>query len=341
MESIVFTTSIDQKLHDFLSENTFSQIAILVDENTREHCLPLITVKNALIIQINSGESYKSIDTCSAIWLELTKHQFDRKSLLINLGGGVIGDMGGFCARTYKRGIHFINIPTTLLSQVDASVGGKLGIDFNHFKNHIGLFSEPDKVLIDPTFLKTLPERELRSGYGEVIKHNLIADNQGWQKLTKDDWQKSDWIHVIKHSVNIKNTIVNNDPKERAARKSLNFGHTIGHAIESHYLESASRLLHGEAIAIGMICEAHLSYQKKTLTQDELVSITQGITSVFGKKTIDRGIYEVLLQLMSQDKKNEAGELLFVLLEGIGKVKWDVKVTDSEIIHALDYLNQI
>ena len=237
-----------------LDISTYSKVAILVDENTKRDCLyKLPKIENPLIIEIKSGEEYKNISTCNFIWEQLTINNFDRNSLLINLGGGVIGDMGGFCAVTYKRGLEFIHIPTTLLAMVDASVGGKLGIDFKGFKNQIGLFHNPKAVLISTEFLDTLDESELKSGFAEVIKHALILDNPLWLKLKNTTFTDLDWEDIINHSVQIKNKIILEDPFEKGERKKLNFGHTFGHAIESYYLEKGTPISHGEAIFMGMI----------------------------------------------------------------------------------------
>ncbi|MEM6829454.1 MAG: 3-dehydroquinate synthase family protein, partial [Bacteroidota bacterium] len=218
------------------------KIAVLVDENTFEHCLPLVKVEGTSIIQIESGESNKNLETCSHIWSHMTQHAFTRKSLLVNLGGGVIGDMGGFAASTYKRGIKFVNMPSTLLSQVDASIGGKLGIDFEGLKNHIGLFREPDHVIVYPGFLATLPQREMKSGFAEVIKHSLIADKTHWEYLKTTTFNDLNWNEMIPKSIAIKQEVVSKDPTEQGYRKVLNFGHTLGHAIESHFLNSETPL---------------------------------------------------------------------------------------------------
>ncbi|MEQ8926380.1 MAG: 3-dehydroquinate synthase family protein, partial [Fulvivirga sp.] len=278
MSKVIFSTEVGKEVKKVVATLPSSKVAVLVDENTHEHCLPHLGIKDFVLIRINSGEVHKNLATCQFIWETLTDHGFDRQGLLLNLGGGVIGDMGGFCASTYKRGIRFVNIPTTLLAQVDASVGGKLGIDFNRFKNHIGIFAEPEAVIIDPFFLETLPANELRSGFAEVIKHHLIRDLDGWKQLSQSKMETLNWLEVIKHSVEIKNDIVIKDPKESGVRKILNFGHTIGHALESHYLNSDEPLLHGEAIALGMICESHISYQKNMISKEMLKEITGCIT---------------------------------------------------------------
>jgi len=238
----------------------YSKVAILVDENTKRNCLPkLPQLENSIIIEVTSGEINKSISSCNYIWEQLSEHNFDRDSLLINLGGGVIGDMGGFAASTYKRGIDFIQVPTTLLAMVDASVGGKLGVDFNGLKNQIGLFNNPESVLIFPEFLETLPENQLKSGYAEVVKHALISDNNLWEKIISVPFNEMNWGEIIETSINIKNKIVLSDPYEKGERKKLNFGHTFGHAVESYYLEKGTPILHGEAVLMGILLEVEMS----------------------------------------------------------------------------------
>ena len=257
-----FSTEIANDLKLFFANHTFSKVAVIVDNNTKKYCYPVVAdaLPDHVTIEISSGEEHKNLNTCQKIWGTLTDNAFDRKSLVVNLGGGVIGDMGGFCAATYKRGIEFINIPTTLLAQVDASIGGKLGIDFQNFKNHIGVFQNPLRVFLDAKFFETLPKEELRSGYAEIIKHCLIRDSEKFDQITKSGYENLDFFELTKHSVQVKNDVVLEDPTEKGLRKILNFGHTIGHAIESYYLEKpGKKLLHGEAIAVGMICEAYLS----------------------------------------------------------------------------------
>ena len=310
------------------------RVAILVDENTRASCLPKLTLEDTLIIEITSGEENKNLGTCEKIWSVLTENQFTRKSILVNLGGGVIGDMGGFVASTFKRGIKFVNIPTTLLSQVDASIGGKLGIDFNHLKNHIGLFKDPDHVIVNPDFLRTLDQRELKSGFGEVIKHALIYDRDQWGTLRENSFENQNWSDLIPKSIAIKNAVVTEDPIENGRRKILNFGHTIGHAIESHFLMTADKLLHGEAIAIGMILEGHLSLQKGWLTEAEFSEINDFIVSSF---TLPDHLpkLDTIDHYLLQDKKNDARGINFSLLKGIGKCEFNVSVSPSMIEKSL------
>ena len=261
------------------------QIVMIADENTinlHPYLLKAVPyLEDCEIIQIQSGEEYKTIEMVASIWISLTQMNFRRNALIINLGGGVITDMGGFIASTYKRGIDFINIPTTLLAMVDASVGGKTGIDLANFKNQIGVFNEPQAVFCDSAFLESLPKRQLISGYAEVLKHGLIRSEEYWLKSIEKPVFKQDWNYIITESVKIKNDIVTNDPEEKGERKLLNFGHTIGHAIESFLLESERKILHGEAIAAGMICESFLSHQKRDLPQAQLKEITESINSLF------------------------------------------------------------
>lgn len=317
----------------------YSKIAVIVDENTRRHCYPLVApfLPSHSLISTQSGEENKTLTSCQEIWGALTDEAFDRKGVVLNLGGGVIGDMGGFCAATYKRGIDFIQVPTTLLSQVDASVGGKLGIDFQGFKNHIGIFQIPKLVLICPVFLKTLPNRELRSGFAEVIKHGLIRDKAAWEELRTKSLQEQDWAAVIAHSVSLKAGVVEEDPKEAGLRKILNFGHTIGHAVETYYLEHGPKLLHGEAIAVGMIAELFLSLQKGWISEASLQQVESYIFEVFGAVQIAEDTLEAIAKLALQDKKNAGGKIKAALLEGIGQGGYDHELAASDIIGALNY----
>lgn len=328
---------IHQLLVKFLTANNYTKIFLIVDENTKKHCYKKIenTIGNHEIIIIKPGEGNKTIATCLLIWEAMTKANLDRHALVINLGGGVIGDMGGFCAATYKRGIDFIQIPTTLLSQVDASVGGKLGVDFQSFKNHIGVFKVPNMVLIDSAFLNTLPKSELRSGYAEVIKHCLIADGKMWSYILENSFENQNWDELIRHSVAIKSKITESDPTEKGIRKILNFGHTLGHAIETFYLGTEKHLLHGEAIAIGMICEAFLAFKKSKLSEKQLIQIHGYILSNYGFAKIDN--LDSIVNLTMQDKKNKGDQVLFSLLNGIGACDYDIPVSKNEMMEALDY----
>ena len=329
----------EQMLLHFRKGN-YSQIIFLVDENTRRYCLPrvqeLLSLRSPTFIEVKSGEAYKSLATCTKIWQRLLDLNADRRSLLVNLGGGVIGDMGGFCASTFKRGMSFIQVPTTLLSQVDSSIGSKLGIDFGGVKNSIGLFKDPQAVFISHDFLETLSAREIRSGFAEVVKHSLIADEEQWKQLRKlKQLHKVNWDEVVLPSLQIKQRIVEEDPYEQSIRKALNFGHTIGHAIESYALKSEKPLLHGEAIAIGMICEAWLSVRLAGLPAASAAAIATFLNQHFGHYEISEASHEELIRQMLNDKKTENGEIRFTLLEAIGQFRIDCPVDPQMIRECL------
>lgn len=341
-DSIVFSRDIVSDILDFFNRCHFSKVAVLVDDNTRKHCYSKIKagLPEHLLIEISSGEEFKTLDTCQIIWKSLTDQGFDRKSLLVNLGGGVIGDMGGFCAATYKRGIAFVNIPTTLLSQVDASIGGKLGIDFMGFKNHIGVFQDPVRVFLHAGFFETLPEAEVYSGFAEVIKHCLIRDRKKFSEISDIPFQMLDLEELTSHSVKIKYDVVQEDPTEKGLRKILNFGHTIGHAIESHYLDKpGEKLLHGQAIAMGMVCEAFLSSKKLSLSEDELTSICSYILELYQLPAIPASEMELIAGLAKQDKKNEGNKIYASLLKNIGDCTINIPIDEEEILSSMVYYN--
>ena len=332
-------------LNSQVKDGNYSKIIVILDNNTYKHCLPLFK-KNVdfeyQIIQIEAGEIYKDIDTSQFIWFKMMEMQLSRSGLVINLGGGVIGDMGGFCASTFKRGVDFIQIPTTLLSQVDASIGGKLGIDFQEIKNSIGVFNNPKAVYANFDFLKTLPEREIRSGFAEIVKHSLIKDNAQWKALLEiQDLTEIDWSTYLLPSLNIKKEIVEIDPFEKGLRKALNFGHTIGHAIESYFLEKENRLLHGEAIAIGMICESYLSTKIAGLEQAELEEIQTFLIKIYGKQDLPKGAFDEMLGVMRQDKKNVGHQINFTMLEKAGHGVVNQTATVEQIIEAMNYYNAL
>ncbi|WP_396150289.1 3-dehydroquinate synthase [Flavobacterium sp.] len=334
-------------LENLLKIETYSKIFVLVDENTNEHCLPyflanLPTEIEIEIIEIEPGEENKNIYTCIDLWHTLIELDADRKSIMINLGGGVITDIGGFVASTYKRCIDFINIPTTLLAMVDASIGGKTGVDLGSLKNQIGVINEPKSVIVISKFLETLPTNQMRSGLAEMLKHGLIYDKTYWDKLKHLNNLNTDDLDIlIKQSIEIKNKIVSQDLKENGIRKALNFGHTLGHAIESYFLESEDKkqLLHGEAIAIGMILESYLSYKLEFISKDSYAEIKYIITDVFEKISFNDSDIQNILDLLIFDKKNEFGNIQFTLLNKIGESKINQKVDESLILLAFeDYL---
>ncbi|TLU97942.1 3-dehydroquinate synthase [Dyadobacter luticola] len=341
MNQSVVIAPISESLKGFLSSFQYSKVVVIADNNTKKHCYPALkaVLPKHTIVTVTAGEANKTLATCEKIWEALTKEELDRHALVINLGGGVIGDMGGFCAAVYKRGIDFIQVPTTLLSQVDASVGGKLGIDFQGFKNHLGVFNIPNSVLIDPAFLKSLPERELRSGFAEVIKHCLIADKDKWEEISHKDFEEQNWEDLIGHSVKIKQRVVEEDPREKGLRKILNFGHTLGHAVETCFLEKPTnqRLYHGEAIAIGMIMESFLSLERKMIDQQTMTDIEEFLFATYGKVEIAPEDVERIIALTRQDKKNKGKEVRFSLLEGAGQCAYDIVVTASEMRKSIAY----
>ncbi|SFZ91684.1 3-dehydroquinate synthase [Flaviramulus basaltis] len=345
-DSIIhFNENCYNSLNKHVSEHNFSKIFILVDENTHQYCLAqflekLETTITIEIIEIESGEINKTIDTCVGIWNTLSELDADRKSLMINIGGGVITDMGGFVACTFKRGIAYINVPTSLLSMVDASVGGKTGVDLGSLKNQIGVISNPNLVLIDTNFLETLPKNQMRSGLAEMLKHGLITGESYWSNF-KDLSQLSlnDLDELIHESVMIKKHVVEEDPYENGLRKTLNFGHTLGHAIESYFLSSENKtvLLHGEAIAIGMILASYISTELLAFPKQTTLDIKDLLINYYGKVNIDESEYSTIIELLKYDKKNNHGNVNFVLLEEIGKPKIDCIVEENIIINAFKF----
>ena len=336
----VIISPIFESLKTFLGTRSYSKIIVLADTNTKRLCYPIIkdSLPKHTVITVKHGEENKNLQTCEIIWSAMTEAQLDRHALMINLGGGVIGDMGGFCAATYKRGIDFIQIPTTLLSQVDASVGGKLGIDFQGFKNHLGVFTLPNAVLIDPIFLETLSEREKRSGFAEILKHCLIQDVNKWDEIRRKDLADQDLPDLIAHSVEIKKKVVEQDPTEKGLRKILNFGHTLGHAIETFFLpQGKKRLFHGEAIATGMVCESYIAYTRGLIDERTLEQIEEFIFSIYGKVDIDAADFDTIIGLTLQDKKNKGKEVRFSLINAAGSCLYDIVVSKNEMKKALEY----
>ncbi|MFZ4401619.1 MAG: 3-dehydroquinate synthase [Bacteroidales bacterium] len=303
----------------------FSQVIIIIDEHTKIHCLPrLISIpsfRTNKIIEIKSGEASKSIQKAIEIWESFTDLNLDRNSLIVNLGGGVISDLGGFVATVFKRGLHYINIPTTLLSMIDASIGGKTGVNYKGYKNQLGIFADPEVVFIDPSFLETLPKRELYAGFAEIIKYALIMDAVLWNMLLNIKPENIlENTEIIKRAVYVKSNIVNTDPFEKDIRKILNFGHTIAHAIESFSLANDENpLLHGEAVAIGLICETYISVKKNGLDEQQANKIYSYIRNLFSPYIINPLNIPDILEIIKQDKKNKNKKLNFTLLTEIGK----------------------
>lgn len=335
-------------LSQLINDKKYSKIVLLVDENTAQHCLNYVLQWLAVdvtfeIIEIEQGEENKTVETCTAVWESLVELNIDRKALLINVGGGMVCDLGGFVASTYKRGIDFVNIPTSLLAMVDASVGTKTGVNLGGLKNMVGSFSQPQMVLIDTAFLETLPGNQMRSGLAEMFKHGLIADASYWNQLKNlGELTTEDLLLLIYHSVSIKNEIVLQDPFEENVRKILNFGHTLGHVIEtySHSGKGIQPLLHGEAIAIGMILEAYISYKRDLLTKNSYLEIKETLNLMFESIVFTENDIEICTHLLIHDKKNVNGIVQFTLLNGIGKGFFN-EVVESELITEAfnDYLH--
>lgn len=343
---IYFDASL-QALQNFVAQHKYVQLVVLVDENTQKYCLPVL--KELLpqfpkfeCMVMPSGEQYKTIETAMDLWRQLLELGIERNALMINLGGGVVTDMGGFVASTYKRGIDFVHIPTTLLAQVDASVGGKTGIDFQHMKNIIGTYTQPQAVFIHDGFLKTLAHKQVISGFAEMLKHGIIADATYYNSLVKIADVSSVNATTIQQSIKIKNDIVQADPQEKGLRKILNFGHTIGHAIESWSLAYGEEmLLHGAAIAIGMIAEVYLAHKQGLIAAEDVATITQNTMRYFSYYDIPNEIDATLLQMMQHDKKNIGGTIRFSLPTSIGACSYNVSVPEEWILESLQYYRNL
>lgn len=295
-------------------------------------------------VVIPSGENNKKIESVEKIWEFLSKNGGDRTSLLINVGGGMLTDLAGFAATTFKRGIDFLNVPTTLLSQVDASVGGKTGINFNGLKNEIGTFKEPVAVIINTDFLKTINRENFISGFAEMIKHGLIHSPEHLEELKTFDFENIDYDllqEIIRHSVNVKEYFVSNDLTEQNIRKALNFGHTIGHAFESFAMEQNRPVLHGFAVAYGMIAELFLSVEKCGFPKNDFEKLNEWLLSIYGKFEISENDFERLFERMTHDKKNESGRINFTLLPGIGQIEINQNCEKELIFEALKYYKHL
>lgn len=323
--------------------SSYDQIAFLCDSNTRHHCYSLLRshFPNVPVITIPEGEKHKNLETCQQVWEDMFRLQLSRNSLLMNMGGGMVSDLGGFVASTYKRGINFINIPTTLLAMVDATVGGKTGIDFQHIKNGIGLFSNPQQVIVYPGFLKTLPETECLSGFAEMLKHGLLADEAHLNKLMDNGFKPlANDTATVERSIQIKLDIVAQDPFEQGLRKVLNLGHTIGHALESYCLQQHQPIPHGHAVALGIIAELWLSVELCGFPQDKSESVNKYLAALYGDTlNIDIAI-DNLASFAGNDKKNREKALNFSLLKNVGQPVFDVEVSPELFSRAVEHLKQ-
>lgn len=335
-----FHAELSAILENIASENIF----IITDENTKEYCLPALLeipkLSKSKIITIKSGDSHKNIQTLTEVWQFLVDNGATRKSMIINLGGGMVTDLGGFAASTFKRGARYINIPTTILGAVDAAVGGKTGINFNGLKNEIGIINPAEVVLIDTSFFKSLNRENLLSGMAEILKHALIYSTQEWDKVKGFDIDQFDFIQlkdVLRDSIGVKEKIVEQDPNEQGIRKSLNFGHTVGHAFETFSYETKQPALHGYAVAWGMICELYLSHKIFNFPKDILLQAVALIKEAYGSFFISCKDYDRLFDLMTHDKKNDSKEINFTLLASIGDIKINQHVSQKDIFEALDF----
>jgi 3-dehydroquinate synthase len=338
---------LDSSFSEVLNHYISSKKIILVDENTHDHCLEyLITAFNGLedaeVMLLPCGEENKVMEVCFQVWEAWSEYQIGRRDLVINLGGGIVTDMGGFMASIYKRGLDFIQIPTSLLAMVDASIGGKTGIDMGNYKNQLGVFSNPKHIFIDPGFLKTLPDEEIRNGFSEMIKHGLISSKSHWGKLKNVDLTDFTQIsELIVESVNIKNQIVKIDPFEKGERKKLNFGHTFGHAFEGFFLGELTYLPHGHAVAIGMIAESFISWNRALISESKFLEILDLILNYFEVPTIDLNWAEPIFQLMLNDKKNYNEEVKCVLLTDLGQSIIDQNITREDLALVLNFLSNL
>jgi 3-dehydroquinate synthase len=322
----------------------YSGVFVLVDGNTEKYCLPVFMEKagipdTAHVISVPYGEEYKNLKTVSAIWEQLTTAGASRDSLMVNLGGGVITDMGGFAASTFKRGMPFVNIPTTLLGQVDAALGGKTGVDFQEFKNHIGTFTNPLAVVVDPVFLESLDDLQWKSGFAEVLKYGFIMDKPLLNEIGERSYRqiKDDAESIIIKSAKDKIRVVEEDGLEAGLRKILNFGHTAGHAIETWFLKSGNPVTHGEAVAAGMICESWISNQLTGLSDNDLEQVITTIDRSFQRLSFPAAVFDELLQLTRQDKKVRGNTSRFSLLKTCGESVFDIPVDDVMFVQSLEF----
>lgn len=345
-QKVVISENLTQALTTAVAECEHDRTFILVDETTERCCLPLVSgmdcVEGAQTIVIGATDTHKTLDSLAHVWEELGKGGGTRHSLLINIGGGMVTDLGGFAASTFKRGINYINIPTTLLAMVDASVGGKTGINFRGLKNEIGVFSNASTVILDTTFLKTLDTENILSGYAEMLKHGLINDEKMWAELINEELSvsHSSFKKMLAESVAVKQRIVTEDPTEQGIRKALNLGHTAGHAFESFALSNNAPILHGYAVAYGLICELYLSAIKTGFPSEKMHQTVRFIKEHYGKMSITCDDYPTLLELMTHDKKNVAGTINFTLLGGIGDIRINQTATKEDIYEALDFYRE-
>lgn len=345
-QRIIISTHLESELVTALAECEHDKLFVLTDTTTQELCLPLIknfySLKHIQVITIPASDSHKDIESLMMVWKGLQEGGASRHSCMINLGGGMVTDLGGFAASTFKRGINFINIPTTLLAMVDASVGGKTGINFGGLKNEVGVFNDSKYVILDTEFLKTLDDENICSGYAEMLKHGLISTEAMWEELVNFDLANPDLKQLqrmVGDSVKVKERIVEQDPHEKGIRKALNLGHTFGHAFESWALKRKP-ILHGYAVAFGLIPELYLSVAKTGFPTDKMRQTVTFIKENYGTLNITCDDYDELIELMHHDKKNQNGIINFTMLGGIGDIRINQTATTEEIKEALDFFRE-
>ena len=346
-QEVVISQNLEVCLAKAIEKCPHDRLFVLTDTTTRELCWPIVKdydyMKEAQIISIGATDDNKTLESLAHVWSSLQEGRATRHSLLINLGGGMVTDLGGFAASTYKRGIQYINIPTTLLSMVDASVGGKTGINFGGLKNEVGVFNNASTVILDTRFLATLDYDNIASGYAEMLKHGLISDDQKWAELLAFDIKEPDFGQLgemVGRSVAVKERVVTIDPTEKGLRKILNLGHTIGHAIESLAMEEERTILHGYAVAWGLVAELYLSCALTGFPTDKMRQTVQFIKEYYGTFDFDCKHYEHLYELMKHDKKNVGDTINFSLLSDIGGIQLDQHATKELIFEALDFLRE-
>ena len=346
-QKVVISGNLERDLVSAISECEHDRIFVLTDETTQQLCWPKIknfkALKNSTPIIIKATDTHKNLDTLSQVWQALSNGGATRHSLMINLGGGMVTDLGGFAASTFKRGIDFINIPTTLLAMVDASVGGKTGINFGGLKNEIGVFSDSRFVIINTQFLDTLDHDNICSGYAEMLKHGLISDEHTWAELVTFDLDTPDLSQLqrmVAESIKVKERIVEADPHEHGIRKALNLGHTMGHAFESFAMRRGTPILHGYAVAYGLISELYMSARKTAFPTDRMHQTVRFIRENYGTINITCDDYPTLIELMHHDKKNTSGIINFTLLGNVGDIRINQTANEEEIKEALDFFRE-
>jgi 3-dehydroquinate synthase len=347
-QKVVISKDLKADLQAFFASMSYDRLFLLTDTNTQEKCYPLIkdipALQDAPVITVQAGDTHKDIEQVAYIWSRLSNEGASRNSLLVNLGGGMITDMGGFAGATFKRGLRTVNIPTTLMASVDAAVGGKTGVNFNGLKNEVGSFYPPECVFIDCEFLRTLDRDNLLSGYAEMIKHALISSMDIYASVLLFDLDaRIDYAflnRMVAQSVAVKERIVEEDPKEHGIRKALNFGHTIGHAYESLSFRKNRPLLHGHAVAAGIVSELYLSHKVCGFPMEKLSQVVYYLKEYYPAFVFDCKDYDALYELMTHDKKNEAGVINFTLLSQVGDVQINRQVSKEKILESLDFYRE-